>query len=159
VSLSTLTVNLKVRTKIVIGFGFVLLILAVVGGMAARSLDRITQGDAIVVQRVHESQIAGEIVSRFAATRRLSGAFSRTGDPAEAAKAEAALRATREAVARGVATITSPEHQAGMKVVDQAVARYARQFDQLKKLVTETRTLQQVARRKAAAIKPWNSKQ
>ena len=71
-SLSTL-VNLRIRTKITVGFGFVLLLLAIVGGMGVLSLGRITEGNDAVVRRVQESEIASDIVLRFAIARRFAG--------------------------------------------------------------------------------------
>ena len=141
VSLSSLIANVKVRTKIAVGFGFVLLILAVVGGMGVRSLGRIAQGNDTVAQRVRESEVASDMVSRFAVARRLAGEFSHTGDPATAAKAEAALRLTKEAVDRGLATITSAERLARTKEIAAAVAGYARNVDRVKRLLAEAHTL------------------
>ena len=141
VSLSALIANVKVRTKITVGFGFVLLILAIVGGMGVRSLGRIAQGNDTVVQRVRESDVASDIVSRFATARRLAGVFSHTGDPVVAAQAETALRLTKEAVDRALATIASADRLAKTKEIATAVAGYAQNVDRVKGLLAEARTL------------------
>jgi methyl-accepting chemotaxis protein len=141
VSLASLIVNVKVRTKIAIGFGFVLVLLAVVGGMGVRSLGRIARGNDTVVQRVRESEVAGDIVLRFAIARRLAGEFSHTGDPVIAAKAETALQSTKEAVDRGLATITSAGRLVRTKEIAAAVAGYAQNLDRVKGLLTEAQTL------------------
>jgi methyl-accepting chemotaxis protein len=141
VSLSAMIVNVKVRTKIVVGFGLVLLILAVVGGMAVRSTSRIAHGNDTVVQRVRESEVASDIVFRFAAARRLASEFSYTGDTSMAAKAEAALQLTKEAVDRGLATVTSAERLAMIKEIAAAVASYAQNINRVKDLLAQAHAL------------------
>jgi methyl-accepting chemotaxis protein len=141
VPLFSLIVNVKVRTKIAVGFGVVLLILAVVGGMGVRSLGWIAKGTDTVAQRVRESEAASDIVSRFATARRLAGEFSHTGDPAMAAKAEAALRVTKETVDRGLATITGAERLARTREIAVAVAGYTKNVDRVKGLLAEAHAL------------------
>jgi methyl-accepting chemotaxis protein len=143
VSLSSLIANVKVRTKITVGFGFVLLIFAVVGGMGMRSLSQIAQGNNTVVQRMLDAEAASNIVSRFAVARRLASEFSHTGDPAIAAKAEVALGLTKEAVDRGLATITSAERLARTREIAAAVAGYAGNVDRVKGLLAQAHALRQ----------------
>ena len=97
--------NLKVRTKIIVGFSLVLVVLAVTGGMGLHALIRIGQENDLFAHRTNVVNIVSDIELRFSFVQRFVQEFAETGDPATAARAEAALAQTKEAVDRALATL------------------------------------------------------
>ena len=134
--------NLRIRTKILLGFGAVLLILAIVGGTNLMTLNRIDDANDTVVQRSKVVNIAGDLEVRFNIVRRFTREFGHTGDPAQATEADAALAKTREVVERGFATMTSETRRAKLREVSDLIAKYTASFNKVKASKQEANTLQ-----------------
>ena len=133
--------NLKVRTKIILGFSCVLSVLAVVGGVGLVQLSNISDASETVAQRTHVAYIATDIDLQFATVRRFVGEFARTGDPAVAKRAEAAQAKTREAIELGVSTIKVPDQLAKAREIGHLATNYAKSFERVKGLMKEVQTI------------------
>jgi len=138
---STLT-NLKVRTKILNGFGCVLAILAAVGGSALVALNHIGDVNGAVVQRTGVVAIAVDIELKFMAVRLFARDFAHTGNPDMSARYDAGMAKTRQAIDRALEEIRNPERLAMARAVSAAATDYAKSFDRLRGLIKERQTTQ-----------------
>jgi methyl-accepting chemotaxis protein/CHASE3 domain sensor protein len=134
--------NLKVRTKILTGFGCVLAILALVGGTSLIALRQIHDAGDTVVQRNTVVNITSDIETKFAVTRLRARTFTDIGDPALVAPFDAALAQARQSIDLALTTIRNPERLAKVRKIAEATQSYAQFFDRIKALTEEARTLQ-----------------
>ena len=139
VSVASVVTNLKVRTKITVGFSLVLVILAVTGGMGLHALIRIGEGNDLMAHSTDVVGIGRDIALRFAYAQRFVQEFAETGDSATAAQAEAALAQVKEAVDRALATLVKPERQAQAREIAEAVAGYAKNLAHMKTIRADLR--------------------
>ena len=134
--------NLKVRAKILSGFGCVLVILAFVGGTGLITLMRIDNAAETVAQRTGVFNIASDIKLKFTIARRFVREFAHTGDPDMATQGDAALVKSKEAVDLALAKVRNPERQAKIREIAEVLQSYAKSFDRVKAEMKEARALQ-----------------
>ena len=134
--------NLKIRTKMFIGFGLLLTILALVGGVGLIGLEQIRGADDIVAQHARMSVIANDIELRFANARRFVVTFAHTGDPDTASQGDKALAMTDSVIKNGLAEIKNPERQARLREIAGITGNYIASFERVKSLVRGANTLQ-----------------
>ncbi|MEQ9125590.1 MAG: Tar ligand binding domain-containing protein, partial [Alphaproteobacteria bacterium] len=124
----------KITTKVFGGFGLVLLLLTVVGGLAAVSLQGASD-DFIQYQRLAtQTNLAGQVRSNVLQARMAAVQFVQSGD-------EAAAQATKE---RGAAALRSsgelrdfvviPEKKAAAEAMAADVERYLAAFGEAAEL-------------------------
>jgi methyl-accepting chemotaxis protein len=133
--------NLKIRTKIFIGFGLLLTILALVGGVGLIGLEQIRDANDIVAQHARVSGIANDIELRFANARRFVVTFAHTGEPETASQGDKALAMTDSVIKDGLAEIKNPERQARLREIAGTTANYITSFEKVKSLVRGAYTL------------------
>jgi methyl-accepting chemotaxis protein len=120
----------------------VLAILMVVGGTGLLALQRIDLVDDIVDQRSDVLNVVSDLQLRLETVRQFVRDYAHTGEMGMARQADDALSGTRQIIQRALATIQDPEHLAKAREIDAAVGVYAKDFEQLKALVQESRRQQ-----------------
>ena len=135
--------NLKILAKISIGFGLVLVILGVVGGIASDALSRIGDNFGAFRQLTGEVEVAADIDREFMDVRRNAREFALTGDKAREAATADGLSRTNAAIARGLDAIRNPERR--QKVRD--IAEQVTGFMDIVGRITESRNSQQALHR------------
>lgn len=91
--------NMKVRTKISLGFGLLLVLLSGVGGMGYYALNNIGNSFDTFARRTAIMADAEMIEKEFANLRRYAGEFATTGADERAEKAEEAGKHVKAAAA------------------------------------------------------------
>jgi CHASE3 domain sensor protein len=100
--------NAAIRTKITMGFIFMLIILGIVGGMAYVSLAQIATAEGIVTQRSDINNLANDIGLKFTNVRRFAREYAHSGEAETAVQAENALKESQVAIDRALSAIHNP---------------------------------------------------
>ena len=110
--------NLKVKSKIMLGFACVLALLAAMGGLSYWSLGNVAGDFATYEQRVLVGEISAEIDTETVKLRKEVREFAVTGKPEKAEAARALEVELDEVVAKAVETIKNPERLAKAEEAD-----------------------------------------
>jgi methyl-accepting chemotaxis protein len=124
----------KIGTKVAIGFGCVLAIMAVVSATSYLSFGRVAANVDTLARYNNVEGIARDIDHEFLALRRFVREYAMTGNESEVANVEKGVTSVKRAVDQGFKTIKSPERLAKLKEVQAQVDEYAKHFATLLKL-------------------------
>src|SRR5262249_32261766 len=113
------------------GFGAVLVILTVLGGVSFMGAQWTSAQFATYEQRVAVGFMSDEIEASFLTLRRHVREFGLEGDPEIGKKAQAAAAELTKKVAKAVETIKNPERLAKIKDVSTAVQGYSAMLEEL----------------------------
>jgi len=135
--LTRIFVDRKIGTKIAIGFACTLAIMTCVSFTAYLGFGSVAANFETSRQRASVASIGRDADREFLALRRFVREYAATGEEADVAGAEKARATMNEVVARGLATIKSPERLARMKDIDERIETYGKDFEKLVKLRRE----------------------
>lgn len=113
--------NLKIRTKVSVGFGLVLIMLAIGGAVAVSSVGVISRDFDRFIDRVEVVKIADTIDASLLDLRRHTVQFVFTGDAEADARARHSAKEATDAVEKALARIAAPELR---KSVDDISTRW-----------------------------------
>jgi methyl-accepting chemotaxis protein len=136
--LSGFIANQRISTKISAGFTSVMVILAVVSGMAWLSFRSAADGFTSFAQRVVVVDIAHDLDNSFGTLRRYVREYALTEDEANIAPAKQQAATTQALLQRGLATIQNPDRHHRIEVADGLLKTYLADFDTL---ITRSRSL------------------
>jgi len=122
---------LSIRTRILAGFGCVLLLLLVVAGIGAVRILQTANGLKIFAHRLHAATIARDIDREMLNTRRLAREYLTTGAADARAAMPAALDRVQRDVARGLADLRTTERASEMQTIADKIVSYRQTFDAL----------------------------
>ncbi|MEI7713796.1 MAG: MCP four helix bundle domain-containing protein, partial [Rhodospirillales bacterium] len=134
--------NLRVRTKILVGFGLLLGTLAVSGGVGLYMLTQIDAANSFVQQRTQVATIANSIALEFALARSQVREYARTGSPSAMEQAKVGLGRTKEATDTAIAALLVPERRSKAKEIGTLLASYSKHFVRIEEIVAQSRKLQ-----------------
>ena len=100
--------NMKVRSKISLGFGLLLVLLTVVGGLGTSAMIRVNDSFDVFALRTAILAHAEDIAKEFTNLRRFTGEFAVTGDEERAARAEEAGKHVKASAADALAAARLP---------------------------------------------------
>jgi methyl-accepting chemotaxis protein len=129
--------NLKVKTKILIGFAIVLVLFAVVSATSYRSLVRIGEQFGSYNQIVEVVTTAQGADRAFAELRRRAREFAVTGDEAEIKAVANAEKDVRSAVARGLEITRHTERRKRLQDMQVQLDGYVKNFARVAELKRE----------------------
>ena len=120
--------NLKIKTKVFLGFLGVLAILAVVSGLGYTSFARVGEALGVLEHQVRVTELALEIDREFLDVRRNAREFA-AGGAEEAAKAtEAAAADVEKPIAEGLEIFTQPELRQKLEELEASFQGYRANF-------------------------------
>jgi methyl-accepting chemotaxis protein len=121
-------INLKVKTKILLGFALVLTLFATVSAMSYRSLVKIGEAfDGYSRAADIVSTVLGADVA-FSELRRHAREFAVTGDEAEATAVATAEKNVKRAIASGLETSRDPERRKLLQHMQGELEAYVKDF-------------------------------
>lgn len=123
--------NLKVRSKIFIGFGLLLASLAAVGGLGVLALQNIDALFNRFQQRATVLEIADKIEMGFIDVRRHAQEFGHTGNMEEAKRAEEVGTAVKATIETGLTIVRSPERQKLLQEIRDQFGKFMTGFQRL----------------------------
>ena len=126
----------KIATKIGIGFGGVLAIMAAISGVANFEFNKVERDFADYSQRVHIGSTVTDLDRQFLAFRRYIGEVSEDMEE-NFASAEKARGIVRERITLALKTIKNPERLAKIKEIAEQFDHYSKDFDKLAPLRRE----------------------
>jgi methyl-accepting chemotaxis protein len=121
--------NFRIRTKVSVGFGLVLIMLAVVGGTVVTSIDAIGTDFDTFLDRGRAVRAVGDIESAVLKIRRHTAEFAFTGEAESEAKARQAAKEAKEAADATLGFIKSPELRKKVEDIATSLAAYMKEFD------------------------------
>lgn len=130
--MTSILANLKVRTKILSGFGCVLAIMLIVGGAGLLALQHIDAANESVAKSTRTFTLANEVAAQFIISRQFAENFAYSGNPDMAARGDAALAKVEKVIQQGLTEITNPERLARIREIEEMTKHYAMSFDRLK---------------------------
>jgi methyl-accepting chemotaxis protein len=130
-SLATAFNDLKVNTKIALGFGFIVLIMVGVAAMGYFALTGVGHDFETYAQRVKVVGIARDVDREFVAFRMHVRDFAASGHPENAEKAKAARPGLVAAIDAGLAEMKNPERHATMAKIKRDFDAYAENVDRM----------------------------
>ncbi len=133
--------NVKVKTKVFIGFSVIVAILAGVSAISYFNFSSTSHEIGAYTENVEEAAIAGEIETKFLKVKMLSREFAATGNSKDAEEVRNIFAELKTVIADAENKITSPPHKAKLSVIKTALDTYIRDFDQTEKLETELKNL------------------
>ena len=133
--------NRRINTKIMIGFGAVLVLTAVISTMSYRGFDKVSEGFNIFNQRVKVVGIARDVDRGFVAFRRFVREFALSGDESLIAEARTRQQVLAKDIKRGLDEIKNPERHQKMVELNGQFEIYAKDFDKLVALKQEQNKL------------------
>ena len=134
--------NLQIRTKIFSGFGCVIAILAIVGGVGLIALGQVGDSVGVGARRTQVLNAVSEIELRFAFVRRYVQEYVLSGDPDVAAHGDAALADARTAIDAAAPQMVAPANLAKIQSISETARAYAQSFEKVKALTNEARMSQ-----------------
>jgi methyl-accepting chemotaxis protein len=133
--------NRRINTKIMIGFGVVLVLTAVISTMSYRGFDKVSEGFNSFNQRVKVVGIARDVDRGFVAFRRFVREFALSGDESLIAEARTRQQVLAKDIKRGLDEIKNPERHQKMAELNGQFEIYAKDFDKLVALKQEQNKL------------------
>jgi methyl-accepting chemotaxis protein len=125
-SLTSAFNNLKVNTKIMLGFGVVLAIMVVVGVTAYRGISHVGNDFEGYAQRVAVVDAVSDIDREFLTYRRLVRESSSEDDAEAAKKTQEAEEGVKKAIEHGVQEIHNPERHKKVEEIKERFEEYAK---------------------------------
>jgi methyl-accepting chemotaxis protein len=144
-TLFSLIVNRGIGIKVAIGFGSVLIILAIVSATAFTAFRQANLGLANYAQEVGIARVGSDIDRSFGKLHRLIGAYAATGDEAAIEPVQQAQAALKAKVQHGVEAILDPAQHRRFEAIDTKSAELARLVDQIMALHRGFRQIQEQA--------------
>ncbi len=123
--------NLKIKTKILLGFASVLAILAAVGVQGYVLLNGVSNQFDAYAQRVNVVSVASDVDREFTDVRRLVREYTAGGREDVAKATGEATKLVRAKIEEGVALTKNPERLKQFKEMSEQAAEYAKNFDKL----------------------------
>ena len=123
--------NLKIKTKILLGFASVLAILAAVGVQGYVLLNGVSNQFDAYAQRVNVVSVASDVDREFTDVRRLVRDYTAGGREDVAKATGEATKLVRAKIEEGVALTKNPERLKQFKEMSEQAAEYAKNFDKL----------------------------
>ena len=139
--LASLFTNRRINTKIMIGFGIVLALLAVLAAVSYRSLSKVSEGFSAFNQRVKVVGMARDVDRGFVSFRRYVREFSLSGDESLLAEAQKQQQLLAQRVKDGIGEIKNPERRARMVELSEQFTQYSKNFEKLVALKQEQNKL------------------
>jgi methyl-accepting chemotaxis protein len=137
--------NLQVKTKILLGFLIVLTLFAIVSATSYRSLVQIAGQIGSYTQIVKVLSTARGADRAFSDVRRHAREFAATGEAAEVKAVANAEKATREAIASGLALTSNPERRKRLQHMQEMLDSYVADFARVVELkTTQTKLINDV---------------
>jgi methyl-accepting chemotaxis protein len=133
--------NRRINTKIMIGFGVVLALTAILSTMSYRGFGNVSEGFESFNQRVKVVGIAREVDRGFVAFRRFVREFSLSGDESLIAEARKQQQVVATSIKQGVDEIKNPERHKKMVELGEQFEHYGKGFDKLVELKQEQNKL------------------
>lgn len=121
--------NLKIRTKVSIGFGLVLIMLAIGGAAAVSSVGAISGDFVRFIDRSEVVKITDRIDASLLDLRRHTIQFAFTGDAEADARARQSAKEATAAAGQVLAQIKSPELRKSVEDISARIAEYMQLFD------------------------------
>jgi len=140
--LASLFSDRKIGTKVAIGFGCVLAILAVVSGMTWSAFRSSAEGLSTYTQRVTVVDIARDIDRSFINLRRFAREFALTGVQASADNVQKEAATLHALLQQGLAEIKSPERHQRVENISRMTDAYLKDFDEITARTRELANLQ-----------------
>jgi len=140
--LASLFSDRKIGTKVAIGFGCVLAILAVVSGMTWSAFRSSAEGLSTYTQRVTVVDIARDIDRSFVNLRRFAREFALTGVQASADSVQKEAATLHALLQQGLAEIKSPERHQRVENISRMTDAYLKDFDEITARTRELANLQ-----------------
>jgi len=140
--LASLFSDRKIGTKVAIGFGCVLAILAVVSGMTWSAFRSSAEGLSTYTQRVTVVDIARDIDRSFINLRRFAREFALTGVQASADSVQKEAATLHALLQQGLAEIKSPERHQRVENISRMTDAYLKDFDEITARTRELANLQ-----------------
>ncbi|MBN8899586.1 MAG: hypothetical protein J0H57_01010, partial [Rhodospirillales bacterium] len=131
--------SLTIRTKLMCGFGVVLVLFAIVGGASLRVFGHVDEADHVSAQRRQVLLAVGAIGREFEPARRLVRRFAEIGGVTAAEEANAQLARAAAAGAAAIATIRNPDRLAKAREIAATIADYTQQFGRLQEVLAAAR--------------------
>jgi len=127
--------NLKVRTKISGGFGVLLVILGVVGGLGAYGFHKIGTAFDVYTQRSMVLNLFEDIERDFGTIRRHVREFAITGQDEQAKQAEVVAKQVKATIERGLGgAVQSPERRRSLQEIGGLADTYLKDFSRVQVL-------------------------
>ncbi|NVN88867.1 MAG: HAMP domain-containing protein [Rhodopseudomonas sp.] len=133
--------NLKINTKIMIGFGLVLALTALISAMSYRGFGKVSEGFEAFNQRVTVVGLARDVDRGFVAFRRFVREYSLSGDDGLIGEARNRQRALDDSIKQGLDQIKNPERHKKMAELGESYKLYVANFDKLIALKQEQNKL------------------
>ena len=133
--------NRKINTKIMIGFGVVLVLTAALAAMSYRGFGKVSEGFETFKLRVTVVGIARDVDREFVAFRRFVREFAATGDESLIDGARKRQERLVNGIKQGLNTIKVAERHKKMENIEEQVEHYAKDFDKLIALKQEQNKL------------------
>jgi len=137
--------SLTIRTKIFSGFGCLIAILAIIGGVGLIALGQVGDSVRVGAGRTQVFNAVSEIELRFAFVRRYVQEYVLSGDPDVAAHGDAALADARAAIDAAAPQMVASANLAKIQTISETARTYARSFEKVKTLTNEARVSQHEA--------------
>ena len=141
--LTALLVDRQISTRIGLGFAFVLVVLAVVSGMAWYAFRSSAEGFAIYAQRVTVVGIARDIDRDFVNWRRFVREYALTGVETNVDAAKQQQTILRDRLRQGLDLVRNPERRRALEAISRAADSYAAEFDKVAAKTRQLTTLEQ----------------
>lgn len=133
--------NLKLKTKILLGFSVVLVMLAGISGYAFYSFTQVAHDVEIYSENVEEAAVVAEIKAEFLHLEVYAVEYAQTGEPALAKKVQKMKKKLNHLIAEAMKHVVDPKDTELLKEIQHAAAVYQKDFDKTVHLNTEFKTL------------------
>lgn len=133
--------NLNLKTKILLGFSVVLVMLAGISGYAFYSFTTVAHDVDLYSDNVKEAALVAEIKAEFLNLEVYAVEYAQTGEPALAKKVQKRKKKLAQLVAKAMKHVVDPKDLELLKEIKQAAEVYQKDFDKTVHLNTEFKTL------------------
>ncbi len=140
-NLTSAFANLKLKTKILLGFSVVCVMLAGISGYAFYSFTTVAHDVEIYSENVEEAALVAEIKAEFLNLEVYAVEYAQTGEPALAEKVQKRKKKLAHLVAKAMKHVVDPKDLELLKEIKQAAAVYQKDFDKTVHYNTEFKAL------------------
>ncbi len=133
--------NLKLKTKLLLGFAVVLVMLAGVSGYGFYSFTRVAHDVEVYSENVEEAALVAEIKAEFLNMEVYAVEYAQTGEPALAEKAQKMKKKLNHLIAEAMKHVVDPKDIELLKEIQHAAAVYQKDFNKTVHLNSEFKTL------------------
>jgi methyl-accepting chemotaxis protein len=120
--------HMKVRAKLMVGFGCVVAVIGAIAATGIVSLRRIDAANAVVQQRAGVLGAIGGFEIAFTDTRREARELALTGNAAAGTRSESGLARSRDALAAAGERVRQPDRAAKIAEIKDLLGQYATAF-------------------------------